>query len=117
MSITVNIKEEVDSPNITMIATVEGKDGEEELAGEAGEAEAGEKTLDYSNMGTLRSIMADGGEDSLIGGVGFFTVGVSCKYTANEEAPPAGTCVKLSLKMKAFNALHLHIIEAAPQAG
>ena len=60
-----------------------------------------------SNMGTMAELMADGGEDDLIGGLGFFSIGVSCKFMAGPDPPPAGSVVKLSLKMKAFHALHI----------
>lgn len=58
-------------------------------------------------MGTLSNIMQEGGEEDLIGGVGFFTIGISCKGNAGGEAPPAGSTVKLSMKMKAFHALSI----------
>ena len=58
-------------------------------------------------MGTMAELMADGGEDDLIGGLGFFSIGVSCKFMAGPDPPPAGSVVKLSLKMKAFHALHI----------
>lgn len=63
--------------------------------------------LKCEDLGTLAKIVREGGEENLIGGIGFFTVGISCKATANQEGPAAGSFVKLSLKMKAFHALHL----------
>lgn len=110
-SITVNVKDESDSPTVTMITVTEtaaaaetaGEDATEEDEGVA----PGTKKLTYTDMGTLKEIMETGGEEALIGGVGFFTVGISCKGTAGEDAPPAGTTAKLSLKMKGFHALHV----------
>ncbi len=106
-SITVNVKDESDSPAVTMITIVEAAAAAEEETEEDESVIPGTKELKYTDMGTLKDIMDSGGEEALIGGVGFFTVGISCKGTAGEDAPPAGTTVKLSLKMKGFHALHV----------
>lgn len=92
-SITVNIRNAEDSPEITMVTP---KVNEEDGAADG---------VDHENMGTMAEIMASGGEDELLAGVGFFSLGVSIKGNAGQEPPPAGSLVKLSLKMKAFHAL------------
>ncbi len=55
--------------------------------------------LIHEDLGTLHSIMTKDGEEHLIGGVAYFSVGVSCKHNSGQEPPSAGSCVKLSLKM------------------
>jgi len=98
-SITINCRNVEDSPSLTMIAvTTEGE--------APSDTDVVEKVT-TSDMGTMAELMADGGENDLIGGLGFFSIGVSCKFMAGTESPPAGTVVKLSLKMKAFHALNI----------
>ena len=100
-SITVNIKKREDSPRITMIGTKE-----RDVKGADDNITTIEE-LEHTDMDTLYQIMSTGGEDNLLGGVGFFTVGVSVQGDSGSSGPPAGTCVKLCLKMKAFHALHM----------
>jgi len=100
-SVTINIREESKSPKITMVLIDDGT-AEDTILKEGDEPE-----LVHKSMGKLFEIMATGGEEALIGGVGFFSIGVSCKAAAGGEPPPAGTPVKLSMKMKAFHALEL----------
>ena len=108
-SVTINCRNTEDSPSITYIAiTKESKDGtaigddDEDVNSD----EIREK-LAFNDLGTMAELMGDGGENDLIGGVGFFSIGLSCKYMAGAEPPPAGTTIKLCLKMKAFHALHI----------
>ena len=106
-SVTVNCRNSEDSPKIIQIAVHKvTKDGVVIEDEEETKEETKEKLV-YSDLGTMEELMTDGGEEDLIGGVGFFSIGVSCKYMAGAEPPPAGTMVKLSLKMKAFHALHI----------
>ena len=98
VSVTVNVRDDKDSPNITLITVDEDDDDDETGSG---------GSLIYTDLGTLKSVMLKGGEEELIGGIGFFSVGLSCKGPSGQQPPPAGTTVKLSLKMKAFHALHL----------
>lgn len=85
----------------------ENKEGTQEFDDFDDKVEQAGKELIYNPMGTLVEIMSEGAEDDLIGVVWFFSVEVSCKGIAGGSAPPAGTMVKLSLKMKAFHALHI----------
>jgi len=103
-SITINIRDESKSPSITMITSAYDDDdnGDDKVP----TIIDSEQKLKYNQLGTLKEIMGEGGEPDLIGGIAFFSIGVSCKGTSNSDPPPAGTHVKLSMKMKAFHALH-----------
>jgi hypothetical protein len=61
-----------------------------------------ETQLTQDELGTLVQIMEDGGDEMLIGGMGFFTLGLSCKGHVTSEVPPVVTHVKLSLKLQSF---------------
>lgn len=73
-SVTINIRNIEDSPDITMIMVV--KDEEENEGDLQGiddandDAKGGCKRLKYSSMGTLAEIMGEGGKTDLIGSVG-----------------------------------------------
>ena len=110
-SVTINCRNIEDSPNITMFevtsevtAGAAAEDDDDDDAPTSGDVV---EKLTSNDMGTLAELMSDGGENDLIGGLGFFSIGLSCKFMAGAEPPPAGTVVKLSLKMKAFHALHI----------
>ena len=105
-SVTINIRDHMDSPDITMI-TVQDEQGLK-VDEDGNEIESDDKGgLNYKDLGTLKEIMEEGGEDDILGGVGFFSIGIWCKGNVGGEAPPAGTTVKLSMKMKAFHALNV----------
>jgi hypothetical protein len=99
-SLTINLRDPKDSPKITMIQRTP-------ILDENDENKVVDIDLTYDHLGTLINVMDNGGEDQLIGGVGFFSLGVSCKYHSGQESPVAGTMTKLSFKMKAFPALSI----------
>ena len=79
-SVTVNIRKQEESPRVTQIAVV-GSEEEEDADGDDDSVASGvnvAKTLEFTDLGTLKDIMLDGGEPALVGGVGFFTVDISC---------------------------------------
>lgn len=102
-SVTINIRNEKQSPDITMVQPVPAHTE----TSDDGQVREVPRMLQHESMGSLKDIMSDGGEEDLIGGVAFFSIGVSCKGSAGSEPPPAGSPVKLSMKMKAFHALSL----------
>lgn len=110
-SVTINIRDHKDSPPVTMISVQKGEEEEEEggefKTDENEGRDSDEDNIKHQSMGTLKDIMEEGGEDDILGGVGFFSIGISCKGNAGAEAPPAGSTVKLSMKMKAFHALNV----------
>jgi hypothetical protein len=71
-SITVNIRDIKDSPNITMIVEYDN-DHPPDLSNPSVTVKDG---LVYTKLGTLIDVMDDNGEESLIAGMGFFSVGV-----------------------------------------
>jgi hypothetical protein len=89
VSITVNVRKIEESPKVTMVIVED--DG----------------TVSYEPMGTLVDIMQGGGEANLIAGMAFVSVGLSYKGYTGQESPPAGTPLKLSIKMQAFHAIEL----------
>ena len=73
-SITINCRNVEDSPSITMIeVTTESKVPSEDDDDAPPNSNVVEK-MTTSNMGTMAELMTDGGENDLIGGLGFFSI-------------------------------------------
>lgn len=95
-SVTMNVKSMEQSPKVTLFV-----ENEEEVADADNPGSTVKKsTMMKTDMSTLAHIMDVGGEDSLIGGMGFISFGLLCKGHVSGTPPPVGSLVKLSFKLQ-----------------